>query len=581
MTRLFFVLLLTGASVMAPATGALANHVPTQAPPTAGLPLAVSPPTLTMGAIRAVSNIPAAQAPAAPFGETPPFVRDGRTYMITSSMWYGLQVVDITNPLAPTVVSNYAASTTCASYPEAVAGGDSPDDLFALQGGWENDLAFTPDGTIAILGADAGGRCHDPVSGGLELIDVSDVRNPRTLHLTRNVGEAHSVTIDPERPWLAYTSTSDSRDFIDIIDYKSCLGGVASLDDCEVTVARVVFASAFYPTIGPPEGNDFVSDGCHDLRFRGDRMYCAAIDATLIFDTSKLIGPDGRLTGTHLTAGPNACEVLDAPQTRAAGVKITDCLNWSENAFATAGATPATMPLVSWIRHGTGGDDGDDISIAHQADAIADGRIVMITDEVGGGLTNRNGCPGGGVWLYDITDERNPKLMRQPDGSRAVWKTAVNLPGTAHMSCTIHYGSEFADENLLIFGWYLNGWRAVRYDVDFTTSPATVSFEEVAAHTPLGGEVIQAAGMLRNPANPEEIIVYAADWLRGMDILAADIDRITRASAFKVPDSKPRVKGTRQSRNLPATGVGDPITIALALLITAMAAGTRLRRAPL
>jgi len=574
------VVLLTAGSVILPAAGAAANHVPPQPTPTAGLPLAVSPPNLTAGATRAISNVPAGQAPAAPLGETPPFTRDGRTYRITSSMWYGLQVVDVTNPLAPSVVSNYAASTTCASYPEAIAAGDSPGDVFAVQGGWENDLAFTPDGRIAILGADAGGRCHDPRSGGLELIDVSDVNNPRTLHLTRNVGEAHSVTIDPVRPWLAYTSTSDGADFIDIVDYKSCLGGVAQIDACEVTVARVVFDAAFYPQIARPEGGDFVSQGCHDLRFRGDRMYCAAINATLIFDTSKVIGPDGRLTGTHLTAGPNACEVLDADQTRATGVKITDCLGWTEQEFAVRQAQPATMPLVSWIRHGTGGDNGDDISIAHQADAIADGRIVMITDEVGGGLSNVGGCPGGGVWLYDITDETNPRLMKQPDGSRAVWKTPTNLPGTAHMSCTVHYGSEFADENLLVFGWYLNGMRAVRYDVDFTTAPATVSFTEVAAFTPLGGEVIQAQGVVRNPANPAELIIYSTDWFRGIDILGANIERITRAAAFKVPGGGTQVKSSRQQRNLPATGVGDPVTIALALLLTALAAGNRLRRVP-
>lgn len=575
MNKLALMLVVAGAGIVVPASAASANHVPPQPVPDTGLPLAAS--AITVGDVRSIATIPAAQAPAAPLGETPPFVRDGRTYTITSSMWYGLQVVDVTDPLSPSIVGTYAASTVCASYAEMVALGGDPTDVLAAQGGWENDLAFTPDGRIAILGSDAGGRCHDPVGGGLELIDVSDVTNPRTLHLTRNVGMAHSVTIDPERPWLAYTSTSDGADLIDIIDFTSCLVGVAQLDACKPAVARAVFDAAFYPQIARPEGGDYVGQGCHDLRFRGDRAYCAAINATLIFDTSKVIGPDGRLTGTHLTEGPNACTVEEAPLMRASGVMVTDCFGWTEQAFAERGALPVTLPLVSFVRHGTGGETGDDISIAHQAEAIADGRIMMVTDEVGGGLSNTDGCPGGGVWLYDITDETRPRLMRQPDGSRAVWVTPTNLPGTAHMSCTIHYGSEFADENLLVFGWYLNGWRVVRYDVDFTTTPATVSFTEVAAFAPAGGEVIQAQGFARNPEDPTELVVYAADWFRGLDVMGVELPRITRAAAFEVPGPEPRVKGTREE--LPGTGAADPVSVALALLLSALAIGNRLRRA--
>lgn len=572
------------ACLLATSMVAHADHVPSEPVPSAGLALAV--PALEAGDIRAITNVPAAQAPAAPLGETDPFTRGGRTYTITSSMWYGLQVLDVTNPLSPQIVGTYSSATTCASLAQTPASGGALIDPLGAQGGWENDLAFTPDGRIAIIGQDADGRCHDPASGGIELVDVSDVANPRLLHLVRNVGEAHSITIDPERPWLAYISTSDSNDLIDIVDFRSCLGGVAGIEQCRPAIARAAFDERFYPSIANPateeDDDDLFADGCHDIRFEGDRAFCAAVfDGSLMFDTSQVVGPDGELTGTHLTAGEHACPTLEAEFSFAEGAMITDCLGWTEAAFDSRGAQPVDLPLVSWVSHHGGGPPDEDVQIAHQAEAIADGRIMFVTDERGGGITNTDGCPGGGAHFYDIRDEANPELMQLPDGSPAVYRTELNLPGTAHMSCTIHYGEEFADENLLVFGWYLNGWRVVRYDVDFTTSPATVSFEEVAGFTPAGGEVTQAKGLMRNPDDPDELIVYAADWFRGLDVMGAKVERITRADAFTTSsEDGSEVLGTRTQAkdDLPATGAGDPVAIALSLLVLALGVSTRVRR---
>lgn len=511
-----------------------ADHAPPTTP-IGGLP--VDQPVINEGAVRFIKNVQAAGRPtAAPFGETPPIVRDGKTYRVHSSSTYGLHVLDVTDPLNPTVVVEYNSAFGCAdAYASTVPTGQFGP-LTPL-GGFENDLAMTNDGTIAILGMDDTGRCHDPQDGGLEFVDLSDITKPRTLHLLRNVGMAHGVTVDPVRPWLAYTSTSDSQDMIDIVDFRSCLGGVARINECKPEVARIDLDAEYMPGLKIPgaTGRDKAQTGCHDLRFRGDRAYCAAIDSTLILDTSGVLDAEGNLTGSKLTSGPNACRTI--PAERAPGVSVTDCSNWSQKLFKDQKSLAANVTLVSVIVHDGSKPPGKDIDIAHQAEAIGDGTIMIVTDERGGGLSNSAGCPGGGAWFYDIRDEKNPKLMRQPDGSPGVFITKFNPPEPIRSSpsCTIHYGSEFADENLLVFAWYMAGTRVVRYEADFTTTPATITFDEVAAYLPSGAMTIQSLGAVRNPANPEELVIYTSDAVRGIDVLGVSLPKVLRKAAIKLP----------------------------------------------
>jgi hypothetical protein len=620
-----FVVVLTCIFSLTP-VAAFADHIPPSFVVPVGLPLDV--PIVNQGDVRYIGNLQGGRSTAATFGENAPFVRDGRTYMLAGSTVYGISVIDVTDPVSPVIVSEFSGAFGCpdanatallAPYPTkpAIRGQQAPVEIpfgdkfspLTPLGGFENDIAMTPDGKIAILGMDDSGRCHDPIDGGLELVDISDVHNPRSLHLTRNVGYAHSVTIDPKHPWIAYISNSDSgskdataNDFVELVDFSSCTG-TADVDArraaCRPAVSRAQFDVAQMPGLKIPGKTDvdYADDACHDLRFRKinqdpagqakDRAYCAAIDSTLILDTSNVLGADGHLTGTELTKGPNACTIVDAE--KAPGVKVTNCMDWTQKAWYDRKAASADMRLVSVISHD--GDpkttDDDDlppdqgVQIAHQAEAIGDGTIMMITDERGGGLANENGCPGGGVWFWDIRDETKPVLMRQPDGSNGVYITKVNAPPPISFSpsCTAHYGNEFGDENLLAFAWYMNGTRVVRYTPDFTKSPPQVTFEEVAAYIPLGSEAIHSLGLARNPTDPNEMIVYTGDTVRGIDILGIDVPRITRRQAFKFPGARakpaPRVLGGRHLAN---TGLGDPATIGLCLLTLAIVLRRTLRR---
>jgi hypothetical protein len=212
----------------------------------------------------------------------------------------------------------------------------------------------------------------------------------------------------------------------------------------------------------------------------------------------------------------------------------------------------------------------------------------MITDERGGGL-GTDLCPGGGVWFYDIRDARNPVLMKQPDGKPGVYLTQWNIPPLVGLSsdnepepgnpsCTAHYGKEFADENLLTFGWYTNGMRVLRYYPDFSKNQ--IRFEEIAGFAGLD-LTIDSMVIARNPDNEDEVLVYAANVLRGIDVFAVEAPRLTRAAAFgggsapaPKPKPKPAVRGTKTTPggpSLPGTGVGDPTVLALIVFAGALA----------
>lgn len=594
MRRLIFVSFTVAAAIVGAAGPALANHVPTNVIPPRSTYTGQA--LLSVGDVTWVNNVQGGRGVAAPLGELRPFERDGRRYMVASDSVYGLTIIDVTDPRAPVPVSTFASTFGCPTADAEYLAGASAGGPPALAGslfnaalgavGWENDLSVTPDGNIAVIGMDAPGRCHDPMYGGIEFVDISDVTNPRSLHLVRNVGFAHSVGIDPYHPWLAWVSTSDANDFIDVVDFRTCLGGVAQLDACKPSVGRIPFTARQYPQLRNPQDatRDIVGEGCHDTRFGPTRAYCAAIDTTLIIDTTQIAGAtlaeNAPLSGTLLTAGSNACPVVDA--TRAPGVKVTDCSGWSRAAWETRAGGGLTAPIRSVIVHKATDDPTKSIEISHQAEPIDGGKILAITDERGGGLNEgAPACPGGGVWFYDIRDDADPKLMKTPTGATAVFISENVIPSP--FSCTVHYGEQFGNEPVLTFAWYTGGTHVVKITTDYAVTPATIGFEEIAAITPIGSWAIQAKPIARDPQDPDRILVYTADAARGIDVFSVAWPRpaaqvlSSRSTSGSTPTST-KVRGSAETR-LPKTGVFDP---SIGVGVLGMAAGlanwTRRRR---
>ena len=82
-----------------------------------------------------------------------------------------------------------------------------------------NGRAAQGEAQLLVDATDAAGRCHDQGAGGLaaaprgglEIIDVSDdPSKPKEIGLTSHIGESHTVNIDPKRPHIAFSITSDS-----------------------------------------------------------------------------------------------------------------------------------------------------------------------------------------------------------------------------------------------------------------------------------------------------------------------------------------------------------------------------------
>jgi hypothetical protein len=144
-----------------------------------------------------------------------------------------------------------------------------------------------------------------------------------------------------------------------------------------------------------------VADDAHDVSFSrdGSTLYSAGLDSTRILDVSDIYNRDATVTATI----PNAAS-------------------------------------------GEQGADGQVIQLSHQSDTSSDGKVLVVTDEAGGGITE-TGCNQGasgkigaahfwtvgatprklGSWLYP-----NPVLTPDP------LRSALATIGRTERSCTIH-----------------------------------------------------------------------------------------------------------------------------------------------
>ena len=438
------------------ASPAYANHAVGQLSNPVGAPLE-GPPTLQKGPWTFIAGFPAGLGEEKPIGvDVEMFTRqleDGlHRYVITSSMTLGFSIFDVTDPEAPIRVSDYGAAA-CGTESQAeqmmavLAGGHDFDEnstAFGTVHGWENDVQITPDGKIAILGTDAAGRCHDPVWGGMELVDVSDPANPSLLGLIRLQGESHNITIDLDRPWLVYNSNSDTsgNNMIDIVDMKSCL----DLDPvaCSPVVSRYQFEDRMTSGTETP-----APSGCHDLTYMRHKLWGACVNTTLALDPANVY-KNGELTGSHLTdpadvGADNAC-TRAAPATEAMVVlEVLDCSAWTVEKGKEANLVNANLKPLLLIQHpginlpeGAPGRDG--IQISHKSDPVAGEKLLAINDERGGGLgvANERNCPGA-IWFYDIRDKDRPRVAQFKTGKSALfWPGGANTVKTEGSNCTSH-----------------------------------------------------------------------------------------------------------------------------------------------
>ena len=411
--------------------------------------------------------------------------------------------------------------------------------------GLQHDSQVATKGKVRLLTdtTDATGRCHDPGGGGIEIIDVTRIDDPsfepREVHLVRFDGFSHTHTVDGDRPWIVYNSSSDfaGKNWIDVMDLRSCFGGPRStLDErrasCRPSVHRIKLEDDWTKQRDQDTGElEPGSATCHDITYDGGRLYCAAVNATLILDVSNLVTKRGRVQGASLPC-------TTTPGTRTAAL-VTDCSQ----------VDPAAAPAATgWRFLGTFQHPGrdcllkptdnrncnsnnhvrsdDGVAISHEADPSTDEQLMFVTDERGGGVVppGSSCSPGidnpfgnGGAHAFDISDPSTIDYATGPDGRKAVYISDAVVP--AETFCDIHVIEHVPGEQRFIAAYYTQGIKIVDYYVD---GDGHVQFVERASLT-LPNANTWAAEDFKTVDHGDGTVTYflaADDIHRGIDVVS-------------------------------------------------------------
>ena len=420
-----------------------------------------------------------------------------------------------------------------AGHPSADCGSDPAAAL-----GLQHDSEATPkrNAQLVLDATDNEGRCHDggatfglgeDVKGGLEIVDITNPADPVEIGLTSHIGEAHTVNVDPKRPHIAFAVTSDSvnvtcdearitctranespasaqrfnLDGFELVDLSSCLDfPTGTTTDqkraaCRPKVYRYRYASPFW---GLGHTAEAVA-GCHELEISpDDKLTCAGIHATLLFDLSGAFDDNGTPTnyaddkprGTPLPCRTRPSSTLVTAEWYS-GAVVTDCVY-------DAGGGELTIPrwqtlgspslegvrfLGSAFHQGRGAPhpSSEDVDVSHEAELTHSGRFLLATDERGGGVTPPgatcapaadNPQGNGGIHAYavdrlltsspDTAEEAWVSYARTPSGAKAIHRAEIHTQPQSTL-CTSHVFHQIPGQNRIFMGWYSQGTQVVDY----------------------------------------------------------------------------------------------------------------------
>lgn len=414
--------------------------------------------------------------------------------------------------------------------------------------GLQHDVQVARIGKVTLITdtTDARGRCHDTGGGGIEIMQAEHIANamngPFEVHLVRFAGFSHTNTIDQRRPWIVYNNNSEFgasgavvRNWIDVMDMKSCVGTIdwtykKRRAECRPKVYRIQFKPEWTQQRDQNTGKlEPGSAGCHDITYAKGRLYCAALNATLIIDVSGLVDSTGRVKGT-----PLPCTVIDGTRT---GAKVTDCEKTDDSPQRATG-----WRFLGTFQHPgrdcvVGIDDrrcnsnnfvpsDEGVSVSHEADPTPDGNFMFVTDERGGGIVppGASCAPGienpignGGVHAFNITDPGRIRYATTPWGAKAVY---ISDPVVADPTfCDVHVIEHVAGEQRLIVAYYSQGIKIVDYFVD---GRGNIQFYERASFTLPNTNVWAAEDfkIRRNADGTRTYFIAANDIHRGIDIVS-------------------------------------------------------------
>ena len=352
----------------------------------------------------------------------------------------------------------------------------------------DNRAAHRGETQLLIDATDAAGRCHDQGGslglsgaprGGLEILDVTDPTKPVTIGLTSHIGEAHTVNIDPKRPHIAYsvssdsigvnaegqrandTGTSNALDGFEVVDLSSCMNFPAGTSveakrqGCRPRVFRYRYESVDI-AIGHTNKNGIF--GCHELEiYPDDRLTCGSGAASILFDMKGAFDDNGtpsNFLDDKPRGTPLPCRVRDSSSSPqfATGAKVVDCVTGTTDGKDQPLNVPEWIKIgspsltgVKWVgsayhqgrESATGAatpafPSSEDIDFSHETELTHSGRFLLSTDERGGGIVppGASCSPGadnptgnGGVHAYRVDALRTSKATSATEAFSSYAKT--------------------------------------------------------------------------------------------------------------------------------------------------------------
>jgi hypothetical protein len=434
-----------------------------------------------------------------------------RDYSFVGTMGSGFRIFDVTDPARPRQAGGYVDS------------------------GWQNDVQVAGDLVVStfdgVSGEDSSAstclKTRYPQANG-QGVDIYRLNyNALTADFETNLltcvanppGGAHNSTLNPRGDWLAISDCCSDW-AIDVADLRGVLSGGDAvyryrlIDESRKEMAGRCPAGGTITCVVMTRPDGSSASGLwrpHDVHFSKDgrTMYVAAINSTFIVDVTRVLAGSVR-----------------------------------------------TVAIIPNATQRGGAENPHNISISHQADITPDGKLLLISDEQGGGLSNTScnqssgGVIGGlhfwalgaikGVDASKGASPANPKRIGayfnpNPTMLPDPLAEAIGALPRAERGCTVHVfriggngtaspgeivsgldGVSRLPANQLVTAWYGAGvWR-----VDFSGPPSSTDGIAEDGRTTwgntLGWNVMPAADTWS--AKEYKGHVYAGDMLRGFDV---------------------------------------------------------------
>ena len=422
--------------------------------------------------------------------------------------------------------------------------------------------------------------------------------DPKRPHIAF-VSSSDGVDYDEQGVRTNDEGTSDAMDGIEVVDLSSCMNfppGATrqfKIDSCDPDVYRYR-----WPTVDFASSSVFrTGSACHELEiYPDDRVTCAGIAATLLLDFSGAFDDNGTPTdysddkprGTPLPCARR--ETSTAAEAWRTSAFVEDCVT-GENGQSLLVADWLQMnprPSLEGVEklgaaHHMGFDDQivhnaeppypatDDIFVSHEAELTQSGRYLLASDERGGGILpiGASCSPGadnplgnGGIHAFPVdklgtappapTGEANADVeayqeaiyAKTSDGERAIFRAPTQTKPQGSL-CTAHVFQQIPGQNRIFMGWYSQGTQVV----DFTeNADGTIDFKRAGYFVPENANQ-WVSHVFKVEENPDGSFTY---WGAAGDFLLGDAGR-NAIDIYKVTLPAPPKPRTESGQPLPGT----------------------------